>query len=272
MKVFYAIVILILSIPTSFFAARFIPQVILPYTEQGIDLAPLLSVLSAGLILAILLYPIRKLLGYVGMIGLMGIGVLWYRGDISKAQIEDYAKRMTSSVTNLNFLGRSMRNEYVILNAALVTPEIKAYSDQFGYGSDKGWGHSFELFKEISLNWKYKKDPPYRELFRPATETIKTKTGDCDDYAICMASCLKAAGYRVRLVHCDGHLYPELYVGSKTALDKYLTEMRNAFPSSRNARVHFRQSGEDYWMNIDYSAPHPGGKYYNDYEFERLEL
>ena len=131
---------------------------------------------------------------------------------------------------------------------------------------------SFAIFKKISNpHWKYKEDPDYRELFRPVSETIQTKTGDCDDYAICLAACMRKCGACVQIVHADGHLYPTLLVGKIDEESKINRVVRKIFPSAKNKKIHYLKKDNKLWLNMDYSAKHPGGKFLSNINLEYLQ-
>lgn len=85
-----------------------------------------------------------------------------------------------------------------------------------------------KLWKFADDNWNYVHDPAgTKDTWRSASETIenfylvngKCYTGDCDDFAILMASFARQIGYKSRLVtafnHEGGHAYAEFYVPDK---------------------------------------------------------
>ena len=135
--------------------------------------------------------------------------------------------------------------------------------------------HAFAVFKTIKSNWKYVHDPRGFEYNSKASETIENRsngkfTGDCDDYAILMAACVQAVGAKSRIVRSrdneSGHAYPELYLGSRNNKETAFYLISELFPGAQQDReYHCHQDGNgDYWLNLDYTAPYPGGKFLQD--------
>ena len=92
----------------------------------------------------------------------------------------------------------------------------------------------FSVFKEVKRRWVYVFDPSGEDYYSQASETIGHLAfndlfkGDCDDYSIMIASCIRAIGGEVQLVRTTtiradgtsiGHLYPEVKIGDKKDLD-----------------------------------------------------
>ncbi|MBN1323149.1 MAG: transglutaminase domain-containing protein, partial [Methanotrichaceae archaeon] len=75
----------------------------------------------------------------------------------------------------------------------------------------------------VTNQWKYRSDPTGYERFRYANESIKgapegkSGFGDCDDFAIVMASLIENIGGTSRIILArggellGGHAYPEVY-------------------------------------------------------------
>ncbi|MBR3465622.1 MAG: transglutaminase domain-containing protein [Bacteroidales bacterium] len=131
--------------------------------------------------------------------------------------------------------------------------------------------HAMSVFKTINENWKYVDDPRGFEYNSRASETIQNRshglfTGDCDDHAILMAACIQAVGAKARIVlsheNGEGHAYPELYLGSRDNAETTHYLIEKLFPQHRDREFeyHIDYNG-DYWLNMDYTAPYPGGKY-----------
>ncbi|MBL7812751.1 MAG: transglutaminase [Bacteroidetes bacterium] len=122
----------------------------------------------------------------------------------------------------------------------------------------------FAIFKEINSRWNYVSDPKGEEYFAKASESAKYLSGDCDDHAVLMASCVRSVGGTPRLIHTNRHLYPELLIGNKKDLEKiipYIT--RKLFrEESRNKSFHYHiDDNGQVWMNLDYTERYPGGKF-----------
>jgi len=122
----------------------------------------------------------------------------------------------------------------------------------------------FAVFKKINENWNYVSDPQDEEYIAKASESVKLLAGDCDDHSILMAAAIKAIGGTPRLVYTNGHIYPELLIGSKRDLEhmgKLIHE--KLFPEeSRGRTIHYHKDEEGkIWINLDYTAAYPGGKF-----------
>jgi len=115
-------------------------------------------------------------------------------------------------------------------------------------------------------------DPKGSNYYSPASRTIKLGVkGDCDDFAILVASTMMAIGGSSRIILASntggsGHAYAEVYLGpSKSNVDsaaKYICQRYKC------RSVAYRISNEGgqtrYWLNPDWQAKHPGGPYYKN--------
>ena len=125
----------------------------------------------------------------------------------------------------------------------------------------------FAVFKEIRNNWNYVNDPKGSEYIAAATESLQHFSGDCDDHAILMAACIKAIGGTPRIIHTGGHLYPEMLIGSQKDLETatyYIKEVLFIKESqSQQIHYHIDERGQ-IWLNLDYTATYPGGKFMSE--------
>jgi hypothetical protein len=123
----------------------------------------------------------------------------------------------------------------------------------------------FAVFKKINRNWNYVSDPVGKEYFAKASESVKFLAGDCDDHAIMMVAAIKSIGGTARFVSTTGHLYPEIMIGDKYDLPKIEDLIKNAlFPiESKEQSLHYHTDKDGrIWLNLDYTAAYPGGRYY----------
>ena len=133
----------------------------------------------------------------------------------------------------------------------------------------------FSIYDDLINNWNYVNDPISMDLVSKASFSIDVGlTGDCDDYAITMASLIECIGGRTRIISAtngnSGHAYAEVHVGNqkkKQELIQFLNKRYGRFYKNKIA-VHFSLDDVgDYWLNLDWTAKHPGGKYYkSDHE------
>ena len=79
-----------------------------------------------------------------------------------------------------------------------------------------------------------------------------------------MSACIKAIGGVPRIIHTGGHLYPELLIGSKNELETaiYLIKEVLFIEESKNQEIHYHidERGK-IWLNLDYTATYPGGRF-----------
>lgn len=130
-----------------------------------------------------------------------------------------------------------------------------------------------EIWAGVRQPWRYVNDPDGREYFATATESIQNGyVGDCDDFAVTLASMVIAVGGKARVVLMDGpkggHAYAEACVqGEPTKVAAALTKhYRNRFRRYLTAgipkAIAYRTSPEcPMWLNLDWSAAVPGGPY-----------
>lgn len=121
----------------------------------------------------------------------------------------------------------------------------------------------FSIFKVMSA-WRYVDDPRGEDYYAKASESVKLMSGDCDDYAILMAACIKATGGTVRLVRTVNHLYPEVRTGTMKDLPDIIGLIkRDLFiKESLGEKIYYRSDKwNNVWMNFDYTNIYPGGKF-----------
>lgn len=129
------------------------------------------------------------------------------------------------------------------------------------------------LFKTINRNFKYVPDPMRDEYYATPSETIENGlSGDCDDHTILMISAMKSIGAKTRMVLTVDHVYPELYCGDKASFQKIQEAIMELFPSEYNNGLYYREENGNYWLNLDYSAKHPGGPYVNNKAYAVVEF
>jgi hypothetical protein len=121
----------------------------------------------------------------------------------------------------------------------------------------------FSVFKTLS-KWQYVNDPLGEDYYAKASESVSLMSGDCDDYSILMAACIKAIGGEVRLVRTLDHLYPEVKVCNKKNFPAIIGLIKRQlfYKESLGGRIYFHTDEYDnIWLNFDYTEIYPGGKY-----------
>jgi len=153
-----------------------------------------------------------------------------------------------------------------VRNFAVVTT-TKQVGNFKRYGDYRTIIQSFAIFEEINSRWNYVNDPKGRDYIASASESIPFLSGDCDDHAILMAACVRAIGGTPRLIHTTGHIYPEILIGRKSDLEaiNYLIKKVLFVNESKGKELnyHIDERGQ-VWLNLDYTARYPGGRFMSE--------
>jgi len=158
---------------------------------------------------------------------------------------------------------------------------VKHFDDKAYLSKNRRWVQFFSVFKEIYGHWKYVFDPIGEEYYSKASETLGQLNyddnfkGDCDDYSIMMAACIKAIGGEVRLVRTiverdgvkNGHMYPEVKFGDSKDLEIVVYLIKNVYfvDESKGKSIFYYEDKKGFiWLNFDYNDAYPGGKFQSD--------
>lgn len=166
------------------------------------------------------------------------------------------AKTVKEIHSKLNYKDSVVRN-FAVLHS------LQYFDDYYSkYGNT---ARLLSLFRFIRENFKYVPDARRDEYFATPRETILNGLGgDCDDHAILMASCMRAIGGITRIVLIRGHAYPELYCGDKKEFEEMKSAIVQLFTDTPVTQIYFHEYNDQYWINLDYTAMHPGGPYLNN--------
>ncbi|HLO81846.1 MAG TPA: transglutaminase domain-containing protein [Chitinophagaceae bacterium] len=176
-------------------------------------------------------------------------------------EVEKAVKGMKAQ---MNFKDSTVRNFAVKYSTAYFEDEYKNYGPTVRYLS---------LFKHINHNFKYVQDPLKKEYYATPMETIENgMAGDCDDHTILMISALNCIGAKTRMVLTEDHVYPELYCGDKKSFLRLQSAIIDLFPQENFSGLYYREENGEYWINLDYSAHHPGGPYVNNKAYAVVEF
>ncbi|MFD2515388.1 transglutaminase [Pontibacter locisalis] len=155
----------------------------------------------------------------------------------------------------------AMQSTHPKVRAFAVENSTRYFHDEYYRKFGKATRY-FSLFKHIRLNWKYVNDPLGMDYYSPPTESMGLLAGDCDDYAILMASSVMAIGGEARVVISPNHMYTEVKVGTVDDIEKISYALRTLFPDEiSGGKIHFHETGGDLWINFDYTAQYPGGPF-----------
>jgi hypothetical protein len=128
------------------------------------------------------------------------------------------------------------------------------------------------IYENLYKNWRYVNDPVGSDYINYANESIKacqrggcSGAGDCDDYAVLMASLIESIGGTTRIVNTETHAYAEVYVGDQvSAFNVYQRlESRYGYGDHRIIKMFFHENleSDDYWLNLDWTGGRPGSPY-----------
>ncbi len=128
-------------------------------------------------------------------------------------------------------------------------------------------GQICEIYAYGRKNWSYVNDPVDDEYVASASESIYCSLkGDCDDFAVWLASCILAVGGRTCLNTGfnpeSGHAFAEVDI-SNFDDDDVLNTIREYYPEYNITHLNYRTDGKRKWLNLDWQTPYPGGDYYD---------
>jgi hypothetical protein len=277
----------LIIIPLSPLICRFIPPIMLG--SYNIDM--LLAVLSAIVFVRLLLWLVRPLIipafvllmallifnQFAGRYGFNNVFDDYKTLAIANWEVRNQKQTDLLSINpglfeNDNSKGtREIKSKVHIRDSVVRNFSVKHSLDYFKEYQGK-YGmltRHLSLFKYINTNFNYVPDAQRDEYFATAKETIQDGlAGDCDDHSILMASSLMSIGAKCRLVVIEGHMYPEMYVGDKKDFEVIQQAVVQLFDEQKVKNIYYHENAGEYWINMDYTARHPGGPYMND----RLKL
>lgn len=128
-----------------------------------------------------------------------------------------------------------------------------------------------DIWEKTYRQWTYVSDPRGFEYFSPASNSITIGLkGDCDDFAILIASLVESTSGSARVILAQGadgggHAYAEVYVTDNeqdfASIAQYISKRYNC----QTVAYHV-EYGDDmipsYWLNLDWQSGHPGGVFY----------
>lgn len=176
------------------------------------------------------------------------------------AALSSYNAKKKKIISACNFRSNTVRSK---------AAEIASQSD-----GNFNIGQVCDIFDYCYDNWKYVNDPNRGDLYQKASNTISNGlTGDCDDFAILMASMMLAIGgdARVNVAYTSdsGHAYTELNIGKDINEIANYIRARYGFSGSVWYRT---DSKKNCWLNLDWQAQHPGGEYYGGKRGARIYI
>ncbi len=131
-------------------------------------------------------------------------------------------------------------------------------------------GQICDIFDYCYSNWKYVNDARADNYVEFASATLENGlNGDCDDFAVLVCSMIISVGGEARVLYAYGetsaHAFTEVNIGKTdfSLIENYLA-----------SRYNYEYQGNDFWstmdkngnrwLNLDWFAKHPGGKYFEN--------
>lgn len=137
-----------------------------------------------------------------------------------------------------------------------------------------------EIYDHMINGWVHVSDPRGFQYYQYANETLRMGNGvgsvgigDCDDFAIAMASIIESLGGTTRIALASAktevHAYAEVYLGNLNDKDNSIEDVINWIKKRYNVakiNTHEDVDTRDVWLNLDTSfegKSYPGGPYFD---------
>ena len=303
---FVGIITVVLSFPLFLLLYRYMPSLVLPLGDDGFRIDHILLFLVLFFILFFVIKRFQVLFIGVSIVALVTVTILNFAGIYTLENLySDYNKILYNlgddSLEKRFFMRNESFSKEEELRAAInfndpivvqfarnmATTNFVEYK---GLISDTRVLQYFSIFKEVKSRWVYVYDPMGEDFYSSASENIINLAhndrfkGDCDDYSIMIAACIRAIGGEVRLVRTRvmqrngtsiGHMYPEVKVGDKKELENIAHVIKTVlFPmeSGSSPIRYFQDAKGEVWLNFDYNDDFPGGRYQSDERISQMEI
>lgn len=154
-------------------------------------------------------------------------------------------------------------------------PSTKQFANKLAkeagtFGSTINIEQICEIYDYCRSKWSYINDPKGHEYLARASETIASDlTGDCDDFATLIASCILAVGGETRINLAfgpdGGHAFTEVEVSHLdwNHIKNYIGQRFNRYDMEY---IYYNKENDNIWLNLDWQSPYPGGKYFDSTE------
>jgi len=138
-----------------------------------------------------------------------------------------------------------------------------------------------KIYDHLYKHWKYVSDPRMLDYFSDASMTIiNDLTGDCDDFAILMATVIESIGGKTRISFAYGpegaHAFTEVYFKEdpQALYDQINYHFQGFFEYlfgyPKVEEMNYKNAVDGgIWVNLDYSSKYPGGPYF---EYKSREI
>lgn len=303
---FVGIITVVLCFPLFLLLYRYMPSLIIPVGEDGFRVDHIILFLVLFTILFFIIKRFQVVFIGISIFALLTVTVLNFSGIYT---LENLYKDYNKILYNLG--DESLEKRFFMRNESFTKEEelrdainyndptvvqfsrnmaTTNFTEYKGLIRDTRIIQYFSIFREIKSRWVYVYDPRGEDFYSSASENINSLAhnnrfkGDCDDYSIMIAACIRAIGGEVRLVRTRvmqrngtsiGHMYPEVKVGDKKELENIAHVIKTVlFPiEAGNSPIrYFQDSKGDVWLNFDYNDDFPGGRYQSDERISQMEI
>jgi transglutaminase-like putative cysteine protease len=173
--------------------------------------------------------------------------------DYKYTEIESTLDYLNHTTTSNNLAYYSKVNKRVDMQATSVIASNILANNSNVY-SIQAVADAFDWARDHIV---YTDDP--NDYWQSASETLSWRTGDCEDYAILLASMIDEMGGNARVNIIDGHAFPSVYVGSSSSVTANVTKAISSHYGTE-VPVYFLNDTTGYWMVIDPTGfPYAGG-------------
>jgi len=161
--------------------------------------------------------------------------VLWVSGQT----IYDVTRNPTSYYNKVNEL----------VNFTVVEPEVELV--QAHYPGTYSMLQVTDAYEWCRRNVEYKEDAG--DYWQSANETLTLRTGDCEDFAILLASMVDALGGNARLNVIDGHAFATVFIGTNdSAVESARASIASYYWINESAlHMTFLEDDTGIWLVID---------------------
>ncbi|MEX1190493.1 MAG: transglutaminase domain-containing protein [Brumimicrobium sp.] len=303
---FVGIITVVLCFPLFLLLYRYMPSLVLPFGEEGFRIDHILLFLMLFFLLFFIIKRFQIFFIAFSIIALISVTILNFAGVYTLENLyNDYNKILYNLgddslekhffIKNEKFTKEEQLRSAIDYNNPIVVQFARNiattnFQEYKGLIRDTRVIQYFSIFKEIKARWVYVYDPKGEDYYSKASENINSLThnnrfkGDCDDYSILVAACIRAIGGEVRLIRTRitqpngtsiGHMYPEVKIGDKKELDNIAHLIKTVlFPNEVGDNpIRYYQDSKGYvWLNFDYNDDFPGGRYQSDERVSEMEI
>ena len=170
--------------------------------------------------------------------------------EVSK--VTSYAQAVRSSSPRVR--------DFAVNLAAFFPGTYYRFSSANPMPTREGMKQILTIHQYISGKWRYVNDPLFKstDYYSPADRTIALGlAGDCDDFAILLASCIEAIGGKTRILHgtcgTGAHAWCEAYIGDADVWGEAMAEVNRFYPGLSVSYL-TPLSGSDYWLCLDWQV------------------